>query len=520
MEELGDYQIGRLLAEGPISRTYEAEQVSVARTVMLVRLRPELAEDESAVQRFLENVRAKANLKVGGLAPVFEAHRVAGGVFYTFERLPGKSLAAWDAAQEFLSARQGLTVLAEAAAAMGKLESAGVAHTPLEPEHVYLSEEGEVRLMNLAASGEQEMEERLASIQRLAESVLNLLSSQDPATPLVQSRFVELLQAEEVAGLTWARFQELVAQVRGELRARPSETKRLRSERIQQERKRLKLRKQIRGYGFLFLLLVGCVVGGNAVLGYFNREKPKEPSIQATFLPVAGGEFVFGEGERATVRSFWVAQHEVTIGQYAEFLEQAAEFPETMGAYAHRDEPEDKGSYQPEDWEAIYQAAFFGASYEGVALSPDYPVFGVDFWDAFAYAAWAQGRLPTVEEWERVARGEAGRRYPWGDEAVEGLANLKNEEGGVDEVEFWSPVDAFAGDRSPAGAIGMAGNVAEWTATWGPSGQDPESEVPQIKGGSFADPLESAGLWEVDSSKPPGARELYLGFRMVRDEAP
>ena len=130
-----------------------------------------------------------------------------------------------------------------------------------------------------------------------------------------------------------------------------------------------------------------------------------------------------------------------------------------------------------------------------------HPVVNVSWDDADAYCKWLseksgkQYRLPTEAQWERAARGEDGRVYPWGNEFDPKKANtFETNLGGTLEVGQFSP----QGD-SPYGCADMSGNVWEWCSDWldeneyknrtGKTVKDPQG--PQkgdgrvLRGGSF-----------------------------------
>jgi formylglycine-generating enzyme required for sulfatase activity len=95
----------------------------------------------------------------------------------------------------------------------------------------------------------------------------------------------------------------------------------------------------------------------------------------------------------------------------------------------------------------------------------DHPVVDVSWHDAMAYCKWLTEKtgkaytLPSEAEWEKAARGEDGRIYPWG-EAFDPEKCNTNESGLGDTT----PVGQYSpnGD-SPCGCVDMAGNVWEWT---------------------------------------------------------
>jgi formylglycine-generating enzyme required for sulfatase activity len=136
-------------------------------------------------------------------------------------------------------------------------------------------------------------------------------------------------------------------------------------------------------------------------------------------------------------------------------------------------------------------------------LAPDQPVVGVSWYEADAFARFSGMRLPGESEWERAARGDEGRRYPWGDEWQPSFAAHR---GGPRHT---LPVGSFPQNKSPWGALDCAGNVWEWCA------DELAPGLKSARGGAWnAHPpqLRSANR----NAWPPDARFSNLGFRLAR----
>ena len=169
--------------------------------------------------------------------------------------------------------------------------------------------------------------------------------------------------------------------------------------------------------------------------------------------------------------AFWIDQTEVTNAMFAMFV----------GVTEYETEAEQKGwsyTYVPDSgWEELNGADWQHPQGPESDLSGlgGHPVVHVSWNDATAYCAWAERRLPSEAEWEKAARGDDGRTYPWGNAAVAGnLLNYADENLAVDWADedendgyqFTAPVGSYPAGASPYDALDMAGNVWEWVDDW------------------------------------------------------
>ena len=167
---------------------------------------------------------------------------------------------------------------------------------------------------------------------------------------------------------------------------------------------------------------------------------------------------------------------------------------------------------------------------------PNFPVTLVTWDDAQAFCAYRGARLPTEAEFERAARGPAGRRFPWGQLPNTRLANhgrlgmdLTDDTDGFSEL---APVGSFMAGRTPDGFLDLAGNAAEWVqdryATQYPDADQTDPQGPDatqatsarvIRGGSYESPM----AWLRGAARGaylPSERRPSLGFRCARSQGP
>ena len=94
------------------------------------------------------------------------------------------------------------------------------------------------------------------------------------------------------------------------------------------------------------------------------------------------------------------------------------------------------------------------------------PVFGLTWNRCKKYCEWKGKRLTTEAEWERVAAGLEGRKFPWGNELPSiKMANF-NRCCFVKKGLAINTIGSYPFGATPNGVHDLAGNIAEWVHDW------------------------------------------------------
>ena len=484
--DFGDYAAKELLGETQSTRTWLAEQVSVGRMVLIEELKPEAAGERDS---FLADVRAKAAVEHPLVGSIYEASTENGQCYIAHELLPGKTLAERAAEGQTFKAQRFVHILRRISEANIYHEGHSNATSPMGLGAVHVDEHGVIRIQNLVIAGERLADHSLRDVMKLGTDLEGMLDTNKPGA----TRCLTLLAWMRGQGvskpLEWTQIRDFCVQIEQQL-TEPSEVVTPPTSAIRPEKKN----------GFVWvvgLLLLAVLVG--VFLMPKSKKTTKKKVEETTWVKVAANKHRTPDGYRFQTADFEITATEVTIGEYAEFLESLEILARDGGEkiYDHSDQPESKNGHEPDDWAALYDAAKQSAIWQEEEIDIHHPVVGVDWWDAYAYAKWKRGFLPTQEQWFGALM--SGAKVP-----------------SKIPVSEWIPVTEKSEDRTTNGMQGMAGSVSEWTSEARANPANPTgSELWVIAGGSYLKPGKGATTREFVPER--SLRRPDLGFRVARE---
>jgi formylglycine-generating enzyme required for sulfatase activity len=158
-------------------------------------------------------------------------------------------------------------------------------------------------------------------------------------------------------------------------------------------------------------------------------------------------------------RPYAISRYPVTNTQFGAFMAAEGYGKRRYWTKAGWEQKEKEGWTAPKSYSRLFEL-------------PNHPVVGISWYEALAFCNWmteklqqagelepeARVMLPSEPQWEKAARGEDGRIYPWGNDVDPDKANC-----GDTGIGSTSAVGCFPGGVSPYGLEDMSGNVCEWT---------------------------------------------------------
>lgn len=526
---LGNYLVEARIGATPTETLYRAKQTTVGRPVLLRVLNNPESGDPAMARRFMEDARAKAKVSHSLVTAVYEGGEQDGTAFCSGEFVAAPNLAILAAQNKKIDGPTALKIVKSCADVLGAFEQQAIAHHPLQAASILLPPGSAPRLANPACHDSGVTPAAAAEMASIASFLLPLLDL-TPASAPARGLLTRLQSGESFA---WPALAEAAEGLLP--KAVPDDASKIQAQDITRQKAAAEARAKSRR-NLVLSTGVSLVLTATACYFVFKAFSPKgETSIRdlGTMIEIPAGEFSYQDG-KATLPTFYISKYEISISEYAAFLEDLKKHPEKAAAIAHPDQPPGK-SHVPVGWADMteiqppnpgyYKRAATWGQYQGVPLTLDGPVFGVDWFDAYAYAKWKGQRLPTEQEWEKAARGPSSSRHPWGNENDPKLANTGSDftpnpdpkvGGKIDGFKRWSPVNEPKTDRSGYGPLNMAGNVSEWTSSWDGDAQGGGEKVPVFRGGNWKT-VDEATVTRRGTKLTELQSDDGLGFRTASD---
>lgn len=140
------YRIVRFIAEGGMGEVYEAEDLALHGRVALKTIRPEIAEDAQALERFKREIQVARKVTHPNVCRIYDlgTHRSSGDgpsrqiLFLTMEMLSGETLAERISRAGRLTSAEALPLVVQIAAGLDSAHTAGIIHRDFKSANVIL----------------------------------------------------------------------------------------------------------------------------------------------------------------------------------------------------------------------------------------------------------------------------------------------------------------------------------------------------------------------------------------------
>jgi formylglycine-generating enzyme required for sulfatase activity/predicted esterase len=218
------------------------------------------------------------------------------------------------------------------------------------------------------------------------------------------------------------------------------------------------------------------------------------------------------------VPTFLAQRHEVSNAEYAEFVRNGGyENPDYWSHLSFVNDGEAIGWEEATDSFRDATGRYGPATWEGGTFpegAGQFPVTGISWFEAAAYARYRGMALPTIQQWSSMTIFPAQHEIETDSDSRPGYGLYRSELAALSNFSEQGPAEVGSNPGlAPFGTLDAAGNVREWC--WNATGDAADSER-YILGGSWRDPTY---LYTYGIAESPWDRSDINGVRLVSNES-
>lgn len=144
----GKYQIIDRLGVGGMGEIFKVRHIHLNELRVIKIMRPNVAQDDQGLQRFLQEARTSTMIKHKNLAMLYDFAQLEDGSYYmVWEFIDGTNIQKWIAQTGALPPRLTVEISVQALQGLEHLHSMGLIHRDISPENIMLSQDHHGKLL-------------------------------------------------------------------------------------------------------------------------------------------------------------------------------------------------------------------------------------------------------------------------------------------------------------------------------------------------------------------------------------
>ena len=150
-ETISHYRIIRQLGSGGMGIVYEAQDLTLGRSVALKFLPPGLASDPASLDRFLLEARAASALNHPNICTIYAVENADGQSFIAMELLDGQTLDGLvntSANQSGMATERVIEYSTQMSDALEAAHAKGIVHRDIKPANIFVTKRGQIKILD------------------------------------------------------------------------------------------------------------------------------------------------------------------------------------------------------------------------------------------------------------------------------------------------------------------------------------------------------------------------------------